>query len=67
VAAARTDDVGTAAVAAWVALWVLVILTVLDIHVTLRGGADLLFVLLGVACSRLVPATTARVDEEVSA
>jgi hypothetical protein len=54
VAAARTDDIGTAALATWVALWVLVILTVLDIHLTLRGGADLLFVLLGLSANRLV-------------
>jgi hypothetical protein len=67
VALARADDVGSAATAAWVALWVLVILSVLDIHVTLRGGADLLFVLLGIATNRLVRADAPLSEEEVAA
>jgi hypothetical protein len=37
----------------WVSWWCLVILTVLDPHLTFRGSGDLLFVLLGMTTGRL--------------
>src|SRR5829696_5626674 len=49
VARRRQDAVGVAAVAALVALWLNVVLMTLDVHLTLRGAADLLFTLLALA------------------
>jgi hypothetical protein len=54
VARARTDEIGVAAVAAWGSLWAMAVLTIIDQHLTLRGGGDLLFVLLGLAMNRRV-------------
>jgi hypothetical protein len=51
----RLDDVAVAAVAARAALWSIVILGLIDMHFTLRGGGDLFFVLLGLSANRLVP------------
>jgi len=42
-----------AASALWVSWWFVVILTVLDPHLTFRGSGDLLFVLLGMTTGRL--------------
>jgi hypothetical protein len=61
VAAERVDDVGALALAARAALWAMALLTIIDMHLTLRGGGDLLFLLLGLSAVRW-PAT----DEEVA-
>ena len=44
---------GAAASALWVSWWFLLILTVLDPHLTLRGTGDLLFMLIGITTGRL--------------
>jgi hypothetical protein len=49
VARSRTDVVGVAAVGALVALWVNVALMTFDVHLTLRGSAELTFTLLALA------------------
>ena len=54
VARSRTDDIGVAALAARAAMWCIVILSLIDIHLTLRGGGDLFFVLLGLSANQLV-------------
>jgi hypothetical protein len=56
VAAERVDDVGALALAARAALWAMALLTIIDMHLTLRGGGDLLFLLLGLSAVRW-PAT----------
>jgi predicted small integral membrane protein len=43
----------TAALALWVCWWFVLILTVLDPHLTLRGTGDLLFMLIGITAGRL--------------
>jgi hypothetical protein len=45
--------IGVAASALWVCWWFVLILTVLDPHLTLRGTGDLLFMLIGVTAGRL--------------
>jgi hypothetical protein len=45
--------VGAAASALWVCWWFVLILTVLDPHLTLRGTGDLLFMLIGITAGRL--------------
>ena len=57
VAHERTDDIGVAAVGARAALWCLLILSLIDPHLTLRGGSDLFFCLLGLAANLNVPRT----------
>lgn len=64
-AGARRDEIGAAALAVWASLCVLAILTLFDIHLTLRGGADLLFILLGISANQLVP-PPAQADEAVA-
>ena len=49
VARARTDAVGVAASAAVAAVFSMVVLMLFDPHLTMRGGADLLFPLLAMA------------------
>jgi hypothetical protein len=44
---------GAAASALWVSWWFVLILTVLDPHLTLRGTGDLLFMLIGITAGRL--------------
>lgn len=46
VARSRTDAVGSAALAAWAALVAMSVLTVIDMHLTMRGEADLAYILL---------------------
>jgi len=55
VARERTDDIGVAALAARAALMALAVLTLIDMHLTMRGGADLLFALLGLSAILNVP------------
>ena len=57
VIATRADDIGVAAIATRAALWCLLILSLIDPHLTLRGGADLFFCLLGLAANQNVPPT----------
>ncbi|MGH3766784.1 MAG: hypothetical protein ACRDTX_16810 [Pseudonocardiaceae bacterium] len=45
--------VGAAASALWVCWWFVLILTILDPHLTLRGTGDLLFMLLGITAGGL--------------
>jgi hypothetical protein len=51
----RHDDIGAAAVAARGALWCLMFLSIIDMHLTLRGGGDLFFILLGLSANLNVP------------
>jgi hypothetical protein len=51
----RNDDIAVAAVATRAALWCLLILSVIDMHLTLRGGGDLFFILLGLSANMNVP------------
>ncbi|RDH77806.1 hypothetical protein DVS77_15140 [Mycolicibacterium moriokaense] len=51
---ARTDSVGACASALGIAWWMVLLLTVLDPHLYLRGGGDLLFILLGIVGGRAV-------------
>jgi hypothetical protein len=53
----RADDIGVAAVGARAALWCLLVLSLIDPHLTLRGGSDLFFCLLGLAANQNVPPT----------
>ena len=55
VIARRQDDIGVAAVATRGALWCLAFLSILDPHLTMRGGADLFFCLLGLSANMNVP------------
>jgi hypothetical protein len=55
VLARRHDDIGVAAVAARSAMWCLVFLSIIDMHLTLRGGGDLFFILLGLSANLNVP------------
>jgi hypothetical protein len=50
---AQPGAVGAAASALWVCWWFVLILTVLDPHLTLRGTGDLLFMLIGITAGRL--------------
>jgi hypothetical protein len=56
VARSRADDIGIIALGAWASLLAMAVLTTIDMHLTLRGGGDLLFILLGLSANRLVPA-----------
>jgi len=49
IARARTDAVGVAALASLAALWIHVVVMAFDVHLTLRGSADLTFALLPLA------------------
>ena len=55
VARARVDDIGAVALATRAALWSILVLSVIDMHLTLRGGGELFFILLGISANRLVP------------
>jgi len=49
------DDIGVAALGARAALWCLLIMSLIDPHLTLRGGSDLFFCLLGLSANLVVP------------
>jgi hypothetical protein len=49
---AQPGAFGAAASALWVCWWFVLILTVLDPHLTLRGTGDLLFLLIGITAGR---------------
>jgi hypothetical protein len=49
----QQSALGAAASALWVCWWFVLILTVLDPHLTLRGTGDLLFMLIGITAGRL--------------
>jgi hypothetical protein len=55
VIADRNDDIEVAAVAARASLWCLMFLSIIDMHLTLRGGGDLFFILLGLSANLNVP------------
>jgi hypothetical protein len=64
IARSRSDDLGAVALAAWASLCAMAILTVIDMHLTLRGGGDVLFILLGLSavtwCAPPTPAVRSR-------
>ncbi len=49
----RPGAIGSAASALWVCWWFVLILTVIDPHLTLRGTGDVLFMLMGITTGRL--------------
>jgi hypothetical protein len=49
----QSDAVGVAASALWVCWWFLIIVTVIDPHLTLRGTGDVLFMLMAITTGRL--------------
>jgi hypothetical protein len=49
----QSDAVWAAASTLWVCWWFVIILTVLDPHLTLRGTGDVLFMLIGITMGRL--------------
>jgi hypothetical protein len=51
----RSDDIGLAGLAARASLITLLVLTIIDMHMTMRGGGDLFFVLLGLSANLNVP------------
>ncbi|HTD51166.1 MAG TPA: hypothetical protein VK771_11230 [Acidimicrobiia bacterium] len=51
----RHDDIAIAAVGTRAVLWSLLIMSLIDPHLTLRGGADLFFCLLGLSANLNVP------------
>ena len=55
VAQARTDAVGVAGIASFTSLLVVALLMTLDVHLTLRGAADLFFALLALAMTGAGP------------
>jgi hypothetical protein len=58
---ARSDAVGVAGIASFTSLLVLAVLMTLDVHLTLRGAADLLFALLALATTAAGPGRPAMV------
>jgi hypothetical protein len=50
---ARPGAVGAAASTLWVCWWFVLILTVIDPHLTLRGTGDVLFMLMAITTGRL--------------
>jgi hypothetical protein len=60
IARRRTDAIGVAALGALTALWLNVVLMTLDVHLTLRGSADLTFTLLALAFTAPTAARGAR-------
>lgn len=56
VARERADAIGVAAVASFSSLWAMTVLMALDVHLILRGSADLLFPLLALALTARRPA-----------
>jgi hypothetical protein len=60
VARRRADAIGVAAIAALTALWLHAVLMTLDVHLTLRGSADLTFTLLALAFTAPTVARAAR-------
>jgi hypothetical protein len=49
----QSNALGAAASAMWICWWFVLILTVLDPHLTLRGTGDVLFMLMGITTGRL--------------
>jgi len=56
------DDIGIATMGARAALWCLLIMSLTDPHLTLRGGSDLFFCLLGLSANLIVPRRDPRPD-----
>ncbi len=51
----RSDDIAVAALAARAAFTSLLVLTLIDMHLTMRGGGELFFMLLGLSANLRVP------------
>jgi hypothetical protein len=58
VALRRADVIGVTSLAAFGSLCAMTFLTIFDPHLQLRGGGDVLFILLGLSANRFVPAST---------
>ena len=65
VAQERDDDIAVAALGARAALWCLLFLSLTDPHLTLRGGSDLFFCLLGLSANLNVPRPVREPEREV--
>lgn len=58
----RADGAGAVAATLHVAWWILLVLSVIDIHLVVRGGGDLLFTLLAITSGRAVTSVSGTQD-----